>query len=121
MQINRITTLTTKLQIASVTESPAVDGEDDAARSGGSNVLTATQLDGLAQDPDDLQRQLQALAAASGGLPGSALITVDPFSTTGTPANKQREGFEFSGPLMSRKGADFALWTSITAASMRML
>ena len=175
VQINRITTLSTKLQIASVTESLNVDGEDNVAKSGGSNVLTASQLDGLAEDPDDLQRQLQALAAASGGLPGSALITVDgfqspstlppksaiqevrispdmfsaeyeyppyaggrievftkpgqdklhgavfgvlgshvwnandPFSATGTPADKQREGFEFSGPLLSRKRADFAL------------
>ena len=33
----------------------------------------------------------------------------DPFSTTGTPADKQREGFEFSGPLLNHKRADFAL------------
>ncbi len=33
----------------------------------------------------------------------------DPLSTTGTPANKQREGFELSGQLLSRKRADFAL------------
>lgn len=124
--------------------------------------------------PDDFQRQLQALAAASGALPGTALITLDgfqspsalppksaiqevrigpdifsaeyehppyaggrievftkpgqdkfhgavfgvlgshiwnlndPFSATGTPADKQR-GLEFSGPLLSRKRADFAL------------
>ncbi len=172
---DRPTSLTTRLKVQPVTEELDVDGGVDTARSGGANVLSSKQLEGLAEDPDDLQRQLQALAAASGGMPGSALITVDgfqspstlppkssiqevrinpdmfsaeyeyppyaggrievftkpgqdkfhgavfgvlgshiwntndPFSTTGTPADKQREGFEFSGPLLSRKRADFAL------------
>jgi hypothetical protein len=172
---DRPTSLTTRLQIEHVTEELNVDGGVDTARSGGANVLSPKQLEGFAEDPDDFQRQLQALAAASGGMPGSALITVDgfqspstlppkssiqevrispdmfsaeyeyppyaggrievftkpgqdkfhgavfvvlgshiwnandPFSTTGTPADKQREGFEFSGPLLTRKRADFAL------------
>jgi hypothetical protein len=166
---------TVKLLIQSVTEDVEVASADRSPQSGGANILTGKQLDGLAEDPDDLQRQLQALAAASGGMPGSALITVDgfqspsalppkssiqeirispdmysaeyeyppyaggrievftkpgqdkvhgalfgvlgshvwnandPFSTTGTPASKQREGFELSGPLLNHKRADFAL------------
>ena len=71
------TSLTTRLQVESVTEELNVDGGLDPAQPGGGNVLSSKQLDGLAEDPDDLQRQLQALAAASGGMPGSALITVD--------------------------------------------
>lgn len=42
----------------------------------------------------------------------------DPFSTTGTPSDKQRKGFELSGPLLAGKRADFAL-DSITVASMK--
>lgn len=167
--------LTFRLTVAAVTVDIDVPSTDQSAQSGGTNVLSEKQLEGFAEDPDDFQRQLQALAAASGGMPGSALITVDgfqspsalppkssiqevrispdmfsaeyeyppyaggrievftkpgqdkfhgaifgvvgshiwnandPFSTTGTPANKQREGFELSGPLLSRKRADFAL------------
>lgn len=171
----RPTLLTSKLTLASVTVDIDVPSTDQDAQSGGSNVLSGKQLEGFAEDPDDFQRQLQALAAASGGMPGTALITVDgfqspsalppkssiqevrispdmfsaeyeyppyaggrievftkpgqdkvhgaifgvtgshiwnandPFSTTGTPANKQREGFELSGPLLSGRRADFAL------------
>ncbi len=167
--------ITTKLPIASVTEDLDVASTDGSSQSGGANILSQKQLEGLAEDPDDFQRQLQALAAASGGMPGSALITVDgfqspsalppksaiqevrispdmfsaeyeyppyaggrievftkpgqdkfhgavfgvlgshiwnandPFSTTGTTADKHREGFELSGPLLERKRADFAL------------
>jgi hypothetical protein len=175
VQSERTISLTTRLRVETVTEQLHIEDETNAARSGGANVLSSKQLDGLAEDPDDLQRQLQALAAASGGMPGSALITVDgfqspstlppkssiqeirispdmfsaeyeyppyaggrielftkpgqdrfhgavfesvgshiwnandPLSTTGTPANKEREGFEFSGPILSGKRADFAL------------
>ncbi len=84
VQINRNITLTTKLQVASVTETLEVDGEEQGATPEGSNVLHGKQLDGFAEDPDDLQRQLQALAAASGGIPGSALITVDGFQSPST-------------------------------------
>ena len=175
IRINKITSVTTKLPIASVTETLEIDGDTGTGKSGGENVLTAKQLDGLAEDPDDLLRQLQALASASGGLPGSALITVDgfqspstlppksaiqevrispdmfsaeyeyppyaggrievftkpgqdrfhgaifgvlsshiwnasdPFSLSGTPSGKQREGFELNGPLLKNKRGDFAL------------
>jgi hypothetical protein len=172
---NSATTTTLKLQVASANEELEVDAEDLATQSGGSNVLTAKQLDGLAEDPDDLQRQLQSLAAASGGMPGSAQITVDgfqgpttlppksaikevrispdmysaeyqyppyeggrievftkpgqdkfhgaafgvigshiwnandPLGMSGTPADRQREGFELSGPILENKRASFGL------------
>ena len=172
---DKVKSISTKLLIESVTENVNVTSMDGVSQAGGANVISEMQLQGLAEDPDDFQRQLQALAAASGGMPGSALITVDgfqspsalpsksaiqevrispdmfsaeyeyppyaggrievftkpgqdkfhgavfgvlgshlwnandPFSTAGTPADKQREGFEFSGPLLSRKRADFAL------------
>ncbi len=175
VRLSKAIVLTTKLTLASVTVDIDVPSAGQDAQSGGSNVLSEKQLEGFAEDPDDFQRQLQALAAASGGLPGTALITVDgfqspsalppkssiqevrispdmfsaeyeyapyaggrievftkpgqdkfhgavfgvlgshiwnandPFSTTGTPADKQREGFELSGPLLSQKRADFAL------------
>ena len=175
VRFSKTNVLTTKLALASVTEAIDVSSADRSSQSGGSNLLSEKQLEGFAEDPDDFKRQLQALAAASGGLPGTALITVDgfqspsalppksaiqevrinpdmfsaeyeyppyaggrievftrpgqdkfhgavfavlgshiwnandPFSTTGTPADKQREGFELSGPLLSRKRADFAL------------
>jgi hypothetical protein len=140
----------------------------------GTHTLSGKQLDELADDPDDLTRQLQILAAANGGTPGAAKITVDgfqnssalppkssiarivtapdmfsteyqeapydggrieiytkpgadtyhgalffidsdssfnatdPFSTTPTPASKQRYGFELNGPI-SKKTSDFNL------------
>ncbi len=170
-----VSPVTTKLLVEAVTENVDVASGSGSSQTGGGNTLSSKQLEGLAEDPDDFQRQLQALATASGGMPGSALITVDgfqspsalppksaiqevrispdmfsaeyeyppyaggrievftkpgqdklhgaafgvlgshiwnandPFSTTGTPADKQREGFELSGPLLSRKRADFAL------------
>ena len=175
VQSEQAASMNTRLQIEALTEDISVDAEAADSSSGGANVLTGQQLAGLAEDPDDLARQLQALAAASGGMPGSAIITVDgfqgaatlppkssiqevrispdmfsaeyenppyaggrievftkpgqdkfhgalfgvlgshlwnandPLSSSGTPAGKQREGFELSGPLLHGKRADFAL------------
>ena len=44
-------------------------------------VLSAAQLDGLADDPVDFRSQLQSLASATAGLPGTAAIYVDGFTT----------------------------------------
>ncbi len=97
VQSNRVSSVTIKLQIESVTEKVDVDSGENNNRSDGANVLSAKQLEGLAEDPDDLQRQLQALAAAAGGMPGSALITVDGFQT--------RHGYaRRSVPFPSRPG-----------------
>jgi len=46
----------------------------------GSLTLNEQQLAALADDPEDFQRELQALAATSGGIPGQATVTVDGFS-----------------------------------------
>lgn len=84
IRTNKIISVTTKLPIASVTETLEIDGDTGTGKTRGENVLTAKQLEGLAEDPDDLVRQLQALASASGGLPSSALITVDGFQSSST-------------------------------------
>lgn len=53
--------------------------DTSAGEAAGSRTLNRQDLAQMADDPDDLQRQLQALAAASGGAPGAATITVDGF------------------------------------------
>jgi hypothetical protein len=60
-----------------------VDAEEPAAEPvlGGLNgaTLSGSQLNVLADDPDDLQRELQQLSAAAGGPPSGAVISVDGF------------------------------------------
>jgi hypothetical protein len=59
-----------------------VDGDETPPQAaGGTNglVLAGKQLQALADDPDDLLRQLQQLAAASGGSPSATTISVDGF------------------------------------------
>ena len=53
---------------------------DDIA---GSRTLGTTDLAQLADDPDEFSRQLQVLAAAAGGAPGAAIVTVDGFQNGG--------------------------------------
>jgi hypothetical protein len=48
----------------------------------GTRTLGTRKVQQLADDPDDFLRQLQALAAIGGGIPGSAIITVDGFQNT---------------------------------------
>ena len=71
-----------KLAIARVDTTVQV-GEDatamDADHGAGTHTLNAKDVQQLADDPDDFKRQLQVLAATSGGAPGSAIITVDGF------------------------------------------
>lgn len=59
----------------------ADDSDMQAQAPGGGNgiVVAGKQLQSLADDPDDLLRQLQQLSAASGGSPGGATISVDGF------------------------------------------
>jgi len=53
--------------------------ENSPVSTGPSQTLTAGRLQTLADDPDDLLRQLQQMAAAGGGSPSSAAISVDGF------------------------------------------
>jgi hypothetical protein len=57
----------------------AADSEDVA----GSKHLGASDLKQMADDPDEFARQLQVLAAAAGGAPGQAIVTVDGFQNGG--------------------------------------
>ena len=61
----------------------SVDSEEPTAGPtlGGLNgtTLSGSQLSTLADDPDDFQRELQQLAAAAGGPPSGAVISVDGF------------------------------------------
>ena len=54
----------------------------DADHGAGTHTLTAKDLQGMADDPDDFKRELQVLAATSGGAPGQAIITVDGFQNS---------------------------------------
>jgi hypothetical protein len=74
------------LQPEDVTTSVNV-GEDsgtgvDAAANGTSQTISGSQLSTLADDPDDLKRELQQLAATSGGLAANTTITVDGFQSS---------------------------------------
>ncbi len=63
----------------------SIDVQADTARgvdnteTGASRTLAGDDLKALAEDPDDLLRQLQQLAAGAGGNPANTLITVDGF------------------------------------------
>ncbi len=74
------------LKIARVETSVSVgDGDGpnlDADHGMGSHVLTEEEIRELSDDPDDFQRELQILAAANGGAPGAARITVDGFQNS---------------------------------------
>jgi hypothetical protein len=56
----------------------------DSDRSADATALGAKDVQQLADDPDDLLRQLQVLASAAGGDPTSAMITVDGFQNGST-------------------------------------
>ena len=74
--------LTVQMQLARV-ETDVQVGEDsttiDADHGAGTTELNTKDVQQLADDPDDFARQLQILAATSGGSPGSATISVDGF------------------------------------------
>jgi hypothetical protein len=74
-----------RLAIASVETDVQVQAEtSDLETSGGagSTDLESAEVERLPDDPDDLLRQLQLLAAASGGDPSAAVITVDGFQNS---------------------------------------
>ncbi len=51
----------------------------DASGTGSAQTISGKQLQSLADDPDDLLRELQQLGAASGGNPANTTIAVDGF------------------------------------------
>lgn len=53
----------------------------DAERAAGTQVLGEKEINDLPDDPDQLKQQLQNLAAAGGGIPGQAVVSVDGFLT----------------------------------------
>jgi hypothetical protein len=65
------------------TEEVSVDGADTPATSansaGPSQTVSGSRLQSLADDPDDLARELRQLAAAAGGNPANTTISVDGF------------------------------------------
>jgi hypothetical protein len=81
----QVTHVEFQLQLARV-ETDVVAGDDatamDADHGAGTRTLGSQEVRRLADDPDEFLRELQALAASSGGIPGSALITVDGFQNT---------------------------------------
>ncbi|MGH9939895.1 MAG: carboxypeptidase regulatory-like domain-containing protein, partial [Blastocatellia bacterium] len=71
-----------------INESLTIDSEEtervlDPERAAGAQRLTDRELQALPDDPDQLQEQLQQLAASSGGAPGRAVVTVDGFLAGG--------------------------------------
>ena len=52
---------------------------ESASASGVTTTISGSQLQSLADDPDDLQRELQQLAAAAGGSSANTTISVDGF------------------------------------------
>jgi hypothetical protein len=78
--------LNVQLALAAVETDVQVSAQSAGLNSDqGSNtvVLNTQQIQQLADDPDDFLRQLQALAAESGGDPTNAHITVDGFQNPG--------------------------------------
>ena len=76
-----------KLSVASVetiVEVNANAGGVDSGDTAGSTVLGAEEVQRLSDDPDDLLRELQTMAAGGGGLPRDATIAVDGFQN-GSP------------------------------------
>jgi Carboxypeptidase regulatory-like domain len=71
-----------RLPVAPVETNVAVDENAsgvDSANSASSTVLGPAELARLSDDPDDLLRQLQYMAASGGGPPESAVITLNGF------------------------------------------
>jgi hypothetical protein len=77
-----VASINLQLEIAHV-ETDVQVGENatatDADHGAGTRMLTRHDVQQLADDPDDFQRELQALAASGGGVSGAATIVVDGF------------------------------------------
>jgi hypothetical protein len=82
---NGVAHLNVQLTLAQVETDVQVIGDDatamDTDHGAGTRTLTRQDVQQLADDPDDFLRELQALTAGGGGMPGSAIITVDGFQS----------------------------------------
>ena len=79
---NRVAHVSIQMQISHVETDVRVTDDAtalDADYGVGTRTLGTQDVQQLTDDPDDLLRELQAIAASSGGMPGSALLTVDGF------------------------------------------
>ena len=65
--------------VETTVEASAGESVENSENSAGAKALAKSDIAQMSDDPDDFQRQLQTLAAASGGVPGQALVTVDGF------------------------------------------
>ena len=70
---------TVQTEVNAQVDATGIDSPDIA----GSRTLGTTDLAQLADDPDEFSRQLQVLAAAAGGAPGQAIVTVNGFQNSG--------------------------------------
>ena len=77
------------MTVVEAIDADGVDSEDIA----GSKTLQQSDLKQMADDPDEFARQLQVLAAAAGGAPGQAIITVDGFQNSGSIPPKSAIAF----------------------------
>ena len=75
----KLTPGTVQVEVDAVVDVVGVGSEDVA----GSQTIGKADLSKLADDPDEFNRELQVLAAAAGGAPGQALVTVDGFQGSG--------------------------------------
>jgi hypothetical protein len=67
--------------VTNVDVGPNSGGMDDSSAAG-ALILSPEQVQELSDDPDDLLRELQALAGGAGGPAGSALVSVDGFQNS---------------------------------------
>ena len=75
----RLKPQTVTTEVDATAEETGVNSQDIA----GSRTLNKNDLAQLADDPDEFSRELQVLAAAAGGAPGQAIVTVDGFQNSG--------------------------------------
>ena len=73
-----LATVTTNVEVGENDNDASLDPDHGI----GTHTLTQKDIQQLADDPDDFQRELQILAAANGGAPGAARITVDGFQNS---------------------------------------
>jgi hypothetical protein len=69
----------TTVDVGNAGDNPAADNSPTA--SGPTQTISGKRLQSLADDPDDLLRELQQMAAAAGGSPSGANISVDGFQS----------------------------------------